>query len=102
LEKSRNWLLNQCLPRYLVGKPSDIRARGSPDKTLPEAPSPNQTTIIERVFRTLVADDDGFPLRPVAALSRTNCHLELVRQRAGLFVATSHTYLRGVQMEYLK
>ena len=44
----------------------------------------------------------GFPLRPVAALSRTNCHLELNTQRAGLFAATSHTYLRGVQMEYLK
>jgi hypothetical protein len=25
------WLLNQCLPRYLVGKPSDIRVRGSRD-----------------------------------------------------------------------
>jgi hypothetical protein len=31
LEESRNWLLNQCLPRYPVGKPSDIRVRGSRD-----------------------------------------------------------------------
>ena len=29
VEEGRNWLLNECLPRYVVGKPSDIGVRGS-------------------------------------------------------------------------
>ena len=32
VEEGQNWLLNECLPRYVVGKPSDILVRGSPNK----------------------------------------------------------------------
>jgi hypothetical protein len=60
---------------------ADRRARRRSSRWCYAAPgasvAPKAHRSIRRIFRTLVADDDGFPLRRAAAISRTNCHLEL-------------------------